>query len=388
MIPYSRQIVDEEDIDAVIDVLRSDYLTQGPVVQDFADAIASFTGSKYATALNSATSALHCVYSALGISRGDCVWTVANTFAATANAALYCGSTVDFVDIELRSFNIDLGSLEVKLQAAAASGTLPKLVVIVHFSGNPVDMEKVGELSSRFGFLIVEDASHALGSESPVERVGACRFSEATVFSLHPVKMITSGEGGVVTTNREDLKNKVQILSSHGITKNQSLFTNKIHRSDPWHYEQIALGFNYRLSEIHAALGLSQLKKLDGFIDARKKIADVYIEELNSSIAWPVVSQRARCSYHLFPIVLPHDVMKRHTRLSLFNELRANGIGAQVHYIPVYHHPVYKRIGFENYKLENTESYFARCISLPVYPTLSLQAVKSACSIVNRFCER
>lgn len=388
MIPYSRQILDDEDIEAVADVLRSDYLTQGPVVHEFANAVARRTGSKYATALNSATSALHCVYSALGIGQGDRVWTVANTFAATSNAALYCGGAIDFLDIDLKTFNIDLVNLELKLQLAAASAALPKLVVIVHFAGNPVDMEKVYKLSLRFNFLVVEDASHALGAESFLERVGACRFSEATVFSFHPVKMITSGEGGVVTTNSEELKNKVEILSTHGITKNKSFFSDKTCRSDPWHYEQIELGFNYRLSEIHAALGLSQLKKLDAFVDSRQSIANVYVEKLNPSIAWPTVSKGARCSYHLFPIMLPYDVIKKRSRLSLFNELISNGVRAQVHYIPVYHHPLYRRAGFADFELENTETYYASCISLPIFPTLTLEVVEMVCSIVNKFCEQ
>ena len=361
MIPYGRQVIDQADIEAVAAVLQSDYLTQGPVVPRFEAAFAKVVGAVSAVAVNSATSALHIAYIALGLGPGKRLWTVPNTFVATANAALYCGAEVDFVDIDLSSRCLCIKALESKLIQASAQGILPDIVVPVHFAGASCDMAAIADLAKQYGFRVVEDASHAIGAQYQGQAVGNCAYSDIAVFSLHPVKIITSGEGGVATCRDAGLAERMRLLRSHGITRALCHKDNP----EPWWYEQLDLGFNYRMTDIHAALGLSQLGKLAQFLCRRRALAKRYQRILvDSDIAIPRASEDS--AWHLYTVLVDAD-----ERTTVFQALRQAGVGVNVHYIPVYWQPYYRQHGFVKGYCPVAEQYYACTLSLPLYPNLS-----------------
>ena len=356
MISYGKQSINQDDIDAVVDVLKSDFLTQGPKVVEFENDLANYCEAKYAKAVNNGTAALHLAYLAIGLEQGDIVWTTPNTFVATANAALYCGATVDFVDIDPKTYNLSIDYLKEKLIQAKKDNKLPKLVVPVHFAGQSCEMKAIWKLSKEYGFKVIEDASHALGGEYLNNKVGNCEYSDMAVFSFHPVKMITTGEGGAITTNNEKLNEKIELLRSHGITKDATKFDNQ--SDGDWYYEQQALGFNYRLTDIQAALGISQLKRLDSFVSRRREIVKQYFDKLDNSVL-PYQHPDTNSSWHLF-------VIKINNRKEIFKKLKELSVNPQVHYIPVNTQPFYNRN-----KLKNSDDFYQHCLSLPIYPNLT-----------------
>jgi UDP-4-amino-4,6-dideoxy-N-acetyl-beta-L-altrosamine transaminase len=369
MIPYGRQDISETDIQAVVDVLRSDFLTQGPAVPAFEKAVADYCGTEHAVAVNSATSALHIACLSLGVGPDDVVWTSPITFVASANCALYCGAQIDFVDIDPRTYNLSIERLTEKLEHAKKLGCLPKVVIPVHLCGQPCDMAGIHKLSRRYGFKIIEDASHAIGGKYRGEPIGNSRYSDITVFSFHPVKIITTAEGGMALTNDESLAQQMKLLRSHGITRDEQDMT---HAPDgPWYYQQIDLGFNYRMSDLQAALGVSQIQRLDEFVAKRHAIAKRYDELLAD---FPAVTpwQHPDCysGLHLYVIRLNLDELdKRHREV--FESMRAAGIGVNLHYIPVYRQPYYEDLGFKRGYCPEAERYYAEAISLPMYPGLT-----------------
>ncbi|PLK48792.1 UDP-4-amino-4,6-dideoxy-N-acetyl-beta-L-altrosamine transaminase [Uliginosibacterium sp. TH139] len=366
MIPYGRQDISEADIAAVSEVLRSDWLTQGPVVPRFEAAIADHCGAAHAVAVNSATSALHIACLALGLGPGDALWTSPTTFVASANCALYCGASVDFVDIDPVSYNLCPQRLEAKLLEAEALGRLPKIVIPVHLCGQPCEMAAIHALSVRFGFRIIEDASHAIGARYQNEPVGNCRYSDITVFSFHPVKIITTGEGGMALTNDTQLARQMELLRSHGITREAGEMGQP--PDGPWYYEQITLGFNYRMTELQAALGLSQLSRLDEFVRRRQQLALRYDQLLaNLPLTLPVQATVSESARHLYVIRLQEAAQHRF----VFEALRAAGIGVNLHYIPVHLQPWYHTLGFAPGQFPQAEAYYREAISLPLYSGLS-----------------
>ena len=369
-IPYGRQNITDEDIDAVVNVLKSDYLTQGPKVPEFENAIKEHCNVEYALAMNSATSALHVACLALDVGKGDIVWTTPITFVASANCALYCGATVDFVDIDPRTYNLSIQSLEHKLKAAKEQGKLPKVVIPVHLCGQPCDMATIYKLSQEYGFSVIEDASHAIGGSYQSKPIGNCQYSDITIFSFHPVKIITTAEGGVATTNNKDLAQKMDLLRSHGITRDTELMTNE--PDGPWYYQQIDLGFNYRMTEMQAALGVSQIERLQSITDRRHEIAKSYNEKLaDLSVTVPFQIEESYSGLHLYVIRLKLDDIKA-THLEVFNALRAANIGVNLHYIPVHLQPYYqKHFGFKVGGFPQSEQYYREAISLPLYPDLT-----------------
>jgi len=369
MIPYGRQSISEQDIQDVVDVLRSDFLTQGPTVAVFEKAVATYCGAAYAVATNSATSTLHVACLALGVGKGDIVWTSPITFVASANCALYCGAEVDFVDIDPETYNISIEQLKTKLQHAEKNGKLPKVVIPVHLAGQSCDMATIHALSVRYGFNIIEDASHAIGGKYQGLPIGDCRFSDITVFSFHPVKIITTGEGGMAVTNNAALAGQIQLLRSHAITRDESIMTNA--SDGPWYYQQIGLGFNYRMTDIHAALGLSQMSRLEEFVRRRQEIAAIYDAEFTQlPVTTPLQHPDCYSAYHLYVIRLQTErVTKSHRQI--FESLRAGGIGVNLHYIPVYRQPYYTQIGYIWDDFPNSEAYYAEAISLPIYPAMT-----------------
>lgn len=369
MIPYGRQDISEADIQAVVDVLRSDFLTQGPAVPAFEKAVAGYCGSQYALAVNSATSALHIACLALGVGKGDMVWTSPITFVASANCALYCGAQVDFVDIDPRTYNLSVERLAEKLAIAERSGCLPKVVIPVHLCGQSCDMAAIHTLSKKYGFRIIEDASHAIGGRYRDEPIGSCRFSDITVFSFHPVKIITTGEGGMALTNDMQLAKHMQLLRSHGITREEAEMT--CVPDGPWYYQQIDLGYNYRMTDMQAALGLSQLQRLDKFVNIRHAFARRYDERLaDLPINIPWQHPDGYSGLHLYVIRLKHDKIRK-THREVFEFLRKDGVGVNLHYIPVYRQPYYARLGFRQGHCPEAENYYAEAISLPIYPSLT-----------------
>jgi UDP-4-amino-4,6-dideoxy-N-acetyl-beta-L-altrosamine transaminase len=369
MIPYGRQDISESDIQAVVDVLRSDYLTQGPAVPAFEKSLADYCGAQHAVAVNSATSALHIACLALNIGRGDIVWTTPITFVASANCALYCGAIVDFVDIDPDSYNMSVECLAKKLALAEQSGKLPKVVIPVHLCGQSCDMAGIHELSLQYGFKVIEDASHAIGGKYKDEPIGNCRYSDITVFSFHPVKIITTGEGGMAMTNDAQLAKRMELLRSHGITRDQNDMT---HASDgPWYYQQIDLGYNYRMTDLQAALGLSQIQRLDQFVSQRHVIAKRYNQLLvDCPVNTPWQHEDSYSGLHLYVIRLKlAEIGKTHRQV--FEALRALNIGVNLHYIPVYHQPYYESLGFKAGYCVEAEQYYAEAISLPMYPGLT-----------------
>lgn len=362
--PYGRQSINQDDIDSVVSILKSDFLTQGPIVGQFEEAIVKYCKSKYAVAVNSATSALHLSCLALGVGKGDLVWTTPITFVASANCVLYCGGTIDFVDIDPLTYTMSVEKLEEKLINAKASGQLPKVVIPVHLCGQSCDMEGIAKLSKEYGFKIIEDASHAIGAKYKGEPVGNCKYSDITVFSFHPVKIITSGEGGMAVTNNLNYFAQMQRLRSHGITRDPREMT---HAPDgPWYYQQIELGFNYRMTDIHAALGLSQLKRLDEFVERRHSIAKLYFQLLkDSEFILPYQKDESYSSFHLF--VIKTGNLNSSIHKEVFERLKSNGILVNLHYIPVYHHPYYHKFGFKAADFPESEKYYNEAISLPIY---------------------
>lgn len=365
MIPYGRHEISLDDIDAVVSVLRSDWLTQGPAVPTFEKLVAEKVGAKHGVAVNSATSALHVACLALGLGPGDRLWTVPNTFVASANCGLYCGAMVDFVDIERDTGNIDIEALKRKLVSAKKADALPKIVVPVHFAGQPPEQEAIAELADEYGFKVIEDASHAIGASYRDEPVGSCRWSAITVFSFHPVKIITSGEGGMALTNEAELAWRMTMLRSHGITREQGCMEAK--NSPPWAYEQQMLGFNYRMTDIHAALGISQMSQLDVWVERRSALARRYDHLLKGlPLGLPIVKAERRSSWHLY--VVRVAAASRH---AIFAAMRAAGIGVNVHYTPVHLQPYYKHLGFMLGQFPKGESHGMEALTLPLYPAIT-----------------
>lgn len=371
-IPYGKQNINQQDIDAVVSVLQSDFLTQGPVINHFENRVAEYCGAKHGVAANSATSALHLACLALGLGEGDILWTSPNTFVASANVALLCGAKVDFVDIETDSYNLSVTALEQKLLEAKSAGKLPKIVMPVHFAGQSCDMVEIAHLAKEYGFHVIEDASHAIGADYSDGKVGNCRYSDITVFSFHPVKIVTTAEGGLATTNQAELAEKMQLLRSHGVTRDVNLM-NKDSEGD-WYYQQIDLGLNYRMTEMQAALGLSQMDRLDQFVERRHAIAKVYLERLAElNIQLPIQKEGRRSALHLFPLQLKNEQQRR----QVFDLLRQAGLGVNVHYIPVHTQPYYQNLGFQPLDFPNAENYYARAISIPLHHSMSDEDVET-----------
>ena len=368
-IPYGRQHITEADIDAVVEVLQSDFLTQGPMVPKFEQAVASYCGVDYAVAFNSATSALHIACMALELGPGDLLWTSPITFVASANCGLYCGAKVDFVDIAPLSYNLCPLALERKLENAEKEGRLPKIVVAGHLCGQPCDMVAISKLAQRYGVKIIEDASHAIGGRLRGEAIGNCRYSDVTVFSFHPVKIITSAEGGMALTRDAELARKITLLRSHGITRDPTQMT--CVSEGPWFYQQIELGFNYRLTDLQAALGLSQMDRVDQYVAQRNHLANRYDELLSAMpVTTPWQSPDSYSSRHLYVIRIQLEKVKKSQR-EIFEILRASGIEVNLHYIPVYRHPYYERMGFIASDFPESQQYYAEAVSLPMYATLN-----------------
>lgn len=379
MIPYGRQHITDEDIQAVVDVLKSDFLTQGPVVPAFERAVCDYTGAKYGVAVNSGTAALHIACLALGLSKGDWLWTTPITFVASANCGLYCGAKVDFVDIDPVTWNISIDRLKEKLEKAKLENRLPKVIVAVHLSGLPCDMESIQLLSRKYGFSVIEDACHAIGSKYQNQPVGNCRYSDITVFSFHPVKTMTTGEGGMAVSNKKELAEKMMLLRSHGITRDSNKMT---HRPDgSWYYQQITLGFNYRMTDFQAALGISQLKRLDKFIARRHDIADKYSDLLgNLPLQLPQPITGSYSALHLF-VVRVESSSKSHQQI--FDHMREQGIGVNIHYIPVHIQPYYQNMGFSEGDFPEAESYYREAISLPLFPGLTEKEQDQVVSVLK-----
>lgn len=369
MIPYGRQDITSEDIEEVVKVLNSDFLTQGPVLPKFEKSISKYCGVSYAYAMNSATSALHIACMALEVGRGDIVWTAANTFAASSNCALYCNASIDFVDIDPVSYNISIPNLKSKLQLAETEGCLPKVLIPVHMTGQSCEMSEIFELSKKYGFKIIEDASHAIGGKYLNNPIGCCKYSDITVFSFHPVKIITTGEGGMAVTNNENLAQKISLLRSHGITRDNNLMSKE---DGPWYYEQIDLGYNYRMTEIQGALGLSQMNRLDEYIERRHDIANFYNESLSElPLQIPKQFKDSFSSFHLYVIRLNLSMIES-SHKDIFESLRKDNILVNLHYMPVYLHPYYKNnLGFKSGHCPEAEKYYSEAISIPIFPTLS-----------------
>lgn len=369
MIPYGQQHITEDDIEAVVEVLRSDFITQGPKVPEFERVIAEYTGAHHAVAVNSATSALHIACLALDVGLGDYVWTSPNTFVASANCARYCGAEVDFVDIDPKTWNMNLQCLAEKLKIASQEDRIPKVVIPVHLSGQSCDMAAIHEMSREYGFRIIEDAAHAIGGRYQGEPVGNCRFSDIAVFSFHPVKIITTAEGGMALTNRSELAKKMDRLRTHGITRD----TKEMHGTPtgPWYYEQLELGFNYRMTELQGALGISQMRRLDEFVQRRNELAaryDVLLDGLPLQL--PALNHLAHSSWHLYSVRLQTRRIQR-SHLEVFTSMRQQGIGVNLHYMPVHLQPYYREQGFGPGEFPEAELYANEAISLPLFALMT-----------------
>jgi UDP-4-amino-4,6-dideoxy-N-acetyl-beta-L-altrosamine transaminase len=383
MIPYGRQEITQQDIDAVVDVLNSDFLTQGPKVPEFEKSLTGFSGAKHALAVNSATSALHIACLALGVKEGDVVWTTPVTFVASANCALYCGADVDFVDIDPKTYNLSPSKLKEKLEyAQAQKNPLPKVVILVHLCGQSCDMKAIGDLSKEYGFSIIEDASHAIGGSYQEDVIGSCKYSDITVFSFHPVKIITTAEGGAALTNSDSLAEKMALFRSHGITRDPALMQGEPDGS--WYYQQIELGFNYRMTELQAALGVSQMQRLNEFVAARHHLAKRYNSLLNQlPVITPFQLDNTYSGLHLYVIRLKLDKINL-THQQVFNALRENGIGVNLHYIPIHLQPYYQNMGFKYGDFPAAEHYYQEAISLPMFHIMTEQQQDEVVSVLAR----
>jgi UDP-4-amino-4,6-dideoxy-N-acetyl-beta-L-altrosamine transaminase len=381
-IPYGRQDINQDDIDSVIAVLRSDFLTQGPTVPAFEKAVSDYCGAQHAVAVNSATSALHLACLALGVSKGDVVWTSPITFVASANCALYCGAAVDFVDIDPRTYNLSVACLAEKLAIADKAGKLPKVVIPVHLCGQSCDMAGIRALSQRYGFKIIEDASHAIGGRYKNEPIGNCRYSDITVFSFHPVKIITSGEGGMALTNDAALHRKMSLLRSHGITADQAEMQPRP-KDELWNYQQIDLGFNYRMTDIQAALGLSQMQRLEEFVDRRHAIAARYDQLLDGlALTLPWQHPDSYSGFHLYIVRLQLDRIPA-SHLQVYATMRAAGVLVNLHYIPVYRQPYFETMGFVQGYCPQAEQYYRETLSIPMYPGLTTKQQDDVLTILT-----
>ncbi|OED88578.1 UDP-4-amino-4,6-dideoxy-N-acetyl-beta-L-altrosamine transaminase [Vibrio crassostreae] len=381
VIPYGKQDISQQDIDSVVDVLKSDFLTQGPQVPAFEEALTEHTGAQYALAVNSATSALHIACLALGLGEGDWLWTTPVTFVASANCGLYCGAKVDFVDIDSATYNMCPKKLEQKLIAAKANGKLPKVVVPVHLCGQPCDMESIAKLAKEYGFKVIEDASHAIGGKYHDKPVGNCEHSDITVFSFHPVKIVTTAEGGAALTNQKELADKMALLRSHGITRDSEMMTEASHGG--WYYQQVDLGFNYRMTELQAALGVTQMQRLDEFVAARHVLSKRYNQMLSElPLVLPYQLENTYSGLHLFVIRLKLDEISL-THKQVFDALRENGIGVNLHYIPVHTQPYYQAMGFTEGEFPESERYYQEAISLPMFHGMTEEQQNTVVRVVT-----
>ncbi|GAD87968.1 putative aminotransferase [Vibrio halioticoli NBRC 102217] len=386
MIPYGKQDISQEDINHVIEVLKSDFLTQGPKVPAFESALTQFTHSKYALAVNSATSALHIACLALELGEGDWLWTSPITFVASANCGLYCGAKVDFVDINPKTYNMCPIQLEKKLKLAKKQGRLPKVVVPVHLCGQSCDMEAIWKLSKEYGFRVIEDASHAIGGKYKSQPIGCCEFSDITIFSFHPVKIVTTAEGGAALTNDELLAEKMALFRSHGITRDESLMESPSHGS--WYYQQVDLGFNYRMTELQAALGVSQMSRLEEFVSKRHVLANNYNRLLEGlPLKCPFQLEDTYSGLHLYVIRLKLEEINL-THKQVFDALRDNGVGVNLHYIPIHLQPYYSKMGFSEGMFPESEQYYREAISLPMFPNLSAEQQVYIVTLLRDILER
>ena len=382
MIPYSRQLIGSSEIKAVVKTLKSDFLTQGDNLIKFENVLAKKFNSKYSVGFNSATSALHIACMALGIKKNDIVWTCTNSFVASSNCALYCGAKIELIDIDLETFNISLVELEKKLISAQKKKKLPKLLIPVHFAGLPCDMKKIHNLSRRYGFKILEDASHAVGAKYFSEKIGSCKYSNITVFSFHPVKIITTAEGGAALTNDKQLNEKLKLYRNHGITRNKKFLKNK--KFPKWYYEHIGLGFNYRLNEIQSILGIVQLSKLNNWIKKRQKIFSKYSKCLsNLPLVLPKKFKKYESSNHLYVIQTLEKTGNE--RNKLYNYLKKNKVEPNVHYIPIHTHPFYKKLGFKSLDFPNANLYYKRCLSIPMHAGLHDKDQDKVINLIENF---
>jgi len=382
MIPYGRQDINQADIDSVINVLHSDFLTQGPQVPLFEKVVSNYCGAAFGIAVNSATSALHIACLALGLGKGDWLWTSPNSFVASANCGLYCGAKVDFVDIDPRTYNLSTEELERKLIQARQDNKLPKIVIPVHFAGQSCDMKKIHSLGQEYGFKIIEDASHAIGGKYLDQPIGGCQYSDITVFSFHPVKIITTAEGGLATTNDKEISERMQLFRSHGVTRDPELMIKKA--EGDWYYQQVELGFNYRMTEVQAALGVSQMKRLDEFVALRHQRQKRYDELLkNLPVVAPYQDMDSYSALHLYPIQIQTDKVKN-TRKEIFEALWKNDIGVNVHYIPVHTQPYYENMGFRKGDFPNAENYYESTISIPMFQGLTIEMQDKVVNVLKK----
>lgn len=382
MIPYGKQEINQQDIDAVVEVLQSDFLTQGPQVPAFEASLTQHTGANYAVAVNSATSALHIACMALGLGEGDRLWTTPITFVASANCGLYCGAEVDFVDIDAHTYNMCPVKLASKLKQARAEGTLPKILIPVHLCGQPCDMKEIHALSLEYGFSIIEDASHAIGGEYHNAPIGNCEYSDITVFSFHPVKIVTTAEGGAALTNNKALADKMELYRSHGITRDADKMEGESHGG--WYYQQIDLGYNYRMTELQAALGVSQMTRLNEFVSARHRLAQRYNELLTKlPIVLPYQLKDTYSGLHLYVIRLKLDAISL-SHKQVFEALRENGIGVNLHYIPVHTQPYYQKLGFSLGDFPESERYYEEAISLPLFHAMTVEQQDEVVSVLSK----
>ncbi len=377
MIPYGRQWISEDDIAAVVDVLRSDLITQGPVTDRFEQVVAEYCGAKYAVAVANGTAALHLACMSLGLGPGGLLWTSPITFVASANCALYVGADVDFVDIDPLTLNMSVEALAAKLEEAEKVGRLPDVVVPVHFAGASCDIAGIRALADRYGFKILEDAAHGIGGSYRDKHIGSCEYSDVTTFSFHPVKIITTGEGGLVLTNDERIAERARLLHTHGITRDPSQMRGE--PDGPWYYQQVALGYNFRITDIQAALGVSQLSRVDEFVSRRNEIAQAYLEAFRDlPVRCQDVPADTRSSYHLFTAEL-----EKHDRSAVYDRLRELGVGSAVHYIPVHLQPYYRDLGFKPGDFPNAEAYYCRVVTLPMYPMMTDADVQTVIDVMT-----
>jgi UDP-4-amino-4,6-dideoxy-N-acetyl-beta-L-altrosamine transaminase len=382
VIPYGKQDIDQGDIASVLDVLKSDFLTQGPKVPLFEDVVSNYCNVDYGVALNSATSALHVACLALDLKEGDWLWTSPNSFVASANCGLYCNAKIDFVDIDPKTYNLSVDELEKKLILSKQKNKLPKIVIPVHFAGQSCDMSKIYSLSQEYGFKVIEDASHAIGGKYLEGPIGSCKYSDITVFSFHPVKIITTAEGGLATTNSKVLAEKMMLLRSHGITRKPRSMT-KLPEGD-WYYQQVDLGFNYRMNELQAALGISQMKRLDEFVAKRHILKERYDSLLSDlPIILPYQDKDNFSSLHLYPIQINLNKVSN-KREQIFIALRESGVGVNVHYIPIHTQPYYQKFGFNEGDFPNSNAYYSRTLSIPLFHSMTLEQQDDVCNALKR----